>query len=228
MERIEPTDSSVTADPRQKAILDNLGLVYYVYGRMNLNLPAGMEPEDAISYGIIGLMEAQDRYDVSKGRFATYAYLRIQGAILDGISLYLWSRKPEKRLYRAYRERGGSGMDSDIAVEDMGLSDQRYHQLITTLKNTVPISLDSLPNAELLLEDEFWPEIEQGTETKSLIRLVRSLLTPSERKIVFDRVFDQKPFYQIGEEMGLNASTVFRRYNKAIKRVREYFQKHPI
>ena len=87
---------------RQQLILANIRLVYYAYGRMNVQLPEGMEREDAISYGITGLIEAIDRYDVKKGQFSSLAYPRIQGAIYDGILQFRWLKKQDLRKSRQW------------------------------------------------------------------------------------------------------------------------------
>ena len=69
---------------REQLILENASLVKYVVDRMAVSLPACLEYEDLISHGIMGLMQAVDRYDPSRGvPFGAYASIRIRGQVLD-------------------------------------------------------------------------------------------------------------------------------------------------
>ncbi|MGH2633189.1 MAG: sigma-70 family RNA polymerase sigma factor, partial [Tepidiformaceae bacterium] len=74
------------ANDREAAIKQYAPLVKYVVGRLAIGLPAILDYEDILSYGTIGLIEALDRFDGSKGvKFETYAISRIRGAIIDAL-----------------------------------------------------------------------------------------------------------------------------------------------
>ena len=74
------------ASDRDAAIKQYAPLVKYVVGRLAIGLPAILDYEDILSYGTIGLIEALDRFDGSKGvKFETYAISRIRGAIIDAL-----------------------------------------------------------------------------------------------------------------------------------------------
>src|SRR3989304_211753 len=78
------TRASTLPDDRDAAIQQYAPLVKYVVGRLAIGLPAILDYEDVLSYGTIGLIEALDRYDGSKGvKFDTLAISRIRGAIID-------------------------------------------------------------------------------------------------------------------------------------------------
>src|SRR5512143_673219 len=71
---------------REAAIRQYAPLVKYVVGRLAIGLPAILDYEDILSYGTIGLIEAFDRFDGTKGvKFETYAISRIRGAIIDAL-----------------------------------------------------------------------------------------------------------------------------------------------
>ena len=75
-----------TADPdaREALILNYSPLVKFVAGRVGVGLPRNVEQSDLISYGIFGLIDAIDKFDLERGfKFETYAISRVRGAILD-------------------------------------------------------------------------------------------------------------------------------------------------
>jgi len=92
----------VTRSPglRDELILQYAPLVKYVVGRMSIGLPGGVSPEDLLSYGTIGLVQAVDRFDPGVGvKFETYAIRRIRGSIVDAIrSLQPLSRDSYRRI----------------------------------------------------------------------------------------------------------------------------------
>ena len=78
--------ANVPFSDREAAIRQYAPLVKYVVGRLAIGLPAILDYEDILSYGTIGLIEALDRFDDSKGvKFETYAISRIRGAIIDAL-----------------------------------------------------------------------------------------------------------------------------------------------
>ena len=80
-----------TPELREKIILEYAPLVKVVAGRLNMYLGYSVEYEDMVSYGIFGLIDAIDKFDMAKEvKFETYASLRIRGAILDQIRKMDW------------------------------------------------------------------------------------------------------------------------------------------
>ena len=85
---------------RERLILEYLPLVKHVAGRLAVALPPYVEFNDLVGYGVFGLVEAIERYDVERGvRFETYAATRIRGAILDGLRAADW-------VPRSLRQKG--------------------------------------------------------------------------------------------------------------------------
>lgn len=83
---------------REAAIQRYQPLIKYAVGRLAAKLPASMEREDLLSYGLIGLMDAFERFDAGRGvKFETYAITRIRGAIIDAV-------RSQDRLGRTSRQ----------------------------------------------------------------------------------------------------------------------------
>ncbi len=99
---------SVMPVDRDAAIEQYAPLVKYVVGRLAIGLPAILDYEDILSYGTIGLIEALDRFDGSKGvKFETYAISRIRGSIIDALRV----ARPAASLGAPEGEEAGAGDD---------------------------------------------------------------------------------------------------------------------
>lgn len=78
----------------EKQVLDNLDIVKIIATKIHARIPYGIELADLVHSGILGLIDAVGKYDVSKGvKFATYASLRIRGAILDELRNLDWASR---------------------------------------------------------------------------------------------------------------------------------------
>ena len=98
-----------TADLREKLILEYAPLVKVVAGRLSMYLGYNVEYDDLVSYGIFGLIDAIDKFDMTKEvKFETYASLRIRGAILDQIRKMDWIprtiRQKQRQIDTAMKE----------------------------------------------------------------------------------------------------------------------------
>ena len=97
---------SPTPEMREQIILEYAPLVKVVAGRLSMYLGYNVEYEDLVSYGIFGLIDAIDKFDMQKDvKFETYASLRIRGAILDQIRKMDWIprtvRQKQKKIRRS-------------------------------------------------------------------------------------------------------------------------------
>src|ERR1700759_5278840 len=94
---------------REEIVHKYLHLVKYVAGRISINLPPNVEINDLINDGILGLIDAIEKYDDQRGvKFETYAITRISGAILDALRALDWVpravRQKARELERTYQE----------------------------------------------------------------------------------------------------------------------------
>ena len=120
-----------TPQLREQIILEYAPLVKLVAGRLSMYLGYNVEYEDLVSYGIFGLIDAIDKFDLGKEvKFETYASLRIRGTILDQIRKMDWIprtvRQKQKRIDEAIKQiemrTGKTASDEELAVE-LGISD---------------------------------------------------------------------------------------------------------
>ena len=133
---------------REKLILHYTSLVKYVVGRLALKLPRSLEQDDLISFGVVGLIDAIDRFDLShQVKFETYALRRIRGQIIDALrnldivprSTYTNTRKIQEVIAKLSQSLGRMPTDLEIASQlEISLSD--YHRCLIDA-NCVMVSL---------------------------------------------------------------------------------------
>src|SRR5271154_1585196 len=111
---------------KEKLILEYAPLIKFIAQKIAVRLPSNIEFDDLVSSGVIGLMDAIDKYDPTRdNKFKTYAEFRIRGAILDELRAQDWVprsvREKAKMLERAYakieHEKGRAATDEEVAEE---------------------------------------------------------------------------------------------------------------
>src|ERR687896_1821317 len=148
--------SSGSQDARDKLILHYSPLVKYVAGRVAVGLPANIEQADLISYGIFGLIDAIDKYELTRGiKFETYAISRIRGAIIDELRAIDWvprsvrfkAREVEKAYASLENRLKRPPSDGEIA-EELGISIEELNNIYSQLSTVSLVALDELMTVE--------------------------------------------------------------------------------
>ena len=164
-----------TPELREQIILEYAPLVKVVAGRLSMYLGYNVEYDDLVSYGIFGLIDAIDKFDMGKEvKFETYASLRIRGAILDQIRKMDWIprtiRQKQKKIDAVIRDiearYGRSATDEEVS-SGLGITEEEYLDWQSQMKITNVVSLN-----------EF---IEQGTEPVMDARNNSHFIQPEEQ-----------------------------------------------
>ena len=142
------------ADPkiREHFILKYAPLVKYVAGKLAGAMPTNVEFDDLVGYGVFGLLDAIEKYDLDKNvKFNTYAVNRIRGAIFDELRSIDWvprsirqkSREIEETIADLEAKLGRSAANEEIAAA-MGLGIEEYNALLLKVSSTSVVSLTDL------------------------------------------------------------------------------------
>src|SRR5438552_19050561 len=107
IKKYKEAPNKLTKEQKDKIILEYAPLIKYIAQKIAARLPANIELDDLISSGVIGLMDAIEKYDPTRdNKFKTYAEFRIRGAILDELRAQDWVprsvREKAKMLERAF------------------------------------------------------------------------------------------------------------------------------
>ena len=228
---------------RDALIERHLHLVKYIAGRVVMHLPASVELDDLISYGIFGLLDAIDKFDFRRGiKFETYAYTRIKGAILDGLRSMDWApqslRKRAREVAAAYGRvegrLGRAATDEEVAAE-LGIEVGELQELMTRLNFVHVLSLDDIVGhddedvVELrdLVADPASPDpLSNALLQDAKRRLAAALerLPQRERLIVTLYYYEGLTVKEIGELLGLSASRISQLHGRALARLRGAMQ----
>ena len=148
---------------RDQLILEHIPLLRHIAGRMTLDVRGGMDREDLVGFGMIGLIAAADAWDASRGlKFSTFAYTKIRGAILDELRKLDFLprgrrekvRELDKTIHELEQELGSQPSPEEIA-ERLGISVDEVSETMHSARCANEASLDDGPSEEFaaLLSD---------------------------------------------------------------------------
>jgi RNA polymerase sigma factor for flagellar operon FliA len=215
--------------------------VKYVAGRMSSGLPAHVEEADLISYGLIGLINAIERFDIDREiKFETYAITRIKGAIIDELRSLDWvprsvrarARDIEKANARLEHRLQRAPTDEEMAVE-MGITVDEFQEALLQISNSTVAALDELwtvsdssgDQVSLLdtLTDENAPDpaaVMDQTDLKERVADAIGRLPEREKLVVALYYYENLTLREIGEVLGVTESRVSQLHTKAVLRLR--------
>ncbi|MGL4562122.1 MAG: RNA polymerase sigma factor WhiG [Brevinema sp.] len=218
-------------------------LVKYVAGRVMVNIPSSIEYEDLVSFGVIGLMDAIDKFDLNRDiKFKTYAVTRIRGAIFDELRNLDWlprsvrqkAKEIERTISQLELKLGRSAKDKEIA-EAMKISVEEFHQLLLRVGTNALISMDenwfmndsSNDNSPISMEETLEsasgisPEsLAERTEIKKMIAQAIADLPDREKQVLILYYYEELTLKEIGSILSVTESRISQLHTKAIMRLR--------
>jgi len=210
-------------------VKEYLPLVKKIGLHLIARLPSEIELDDLLQVGMIGLIQARESYDTSRGAsFATFAGIRIKGAMLDEVRRNDWVprsvQQKIKRVSGAIRtveaRLGRSVSDMEIA-DELGVSLEKYHDISRELVYSRMASLDEVDAGRgIESEDE---GLSSGLEeVKFKEGLVRAIKTLPEREMLMMSLYygDELNLKEIGEVLSVSESRVSQIHGQALARVR--------
>ncbi len=219
-------------------IMKYASFVKYVAGRIAVNLPSNVEFDDLVSYGILGLIDAIDKYDSDRNiKFKTYAKTRIRGAIFDELRVLDWTprsiRQKARKLEKAYAKLEGKlgrdAKDEEVA-EYLNIDISELHKLFDETKKSLLLSLDEIfyddeegssrfDFIEDQKSDNPQSKIEEA-EAKKILADAISKLSDRERMVITLYYYEELTSKEIGKILGVSDSRVSQLHTKAILRLR--------
>jgi RNA polymerase sigma factor FliA len=226
---------------RERLILHYSPLVKYVAGRVGVGLPPNIEQADLVSYGIFGLIDAIEKFDLERAiKFETYAISRIKGAIIDELRAIDWiprsvrykAREVEKAYAALEAKLHRTPTESEVAGE-LGISLDELHTIFSQVSFVNVIALDELLNVggergdKLSLVDtledtraEDPVEAFETEETKYLLSRAINTLPEREKIVVTLYYYEGLTLAEIGQVLGVTESRICQMHTKAVLQLR--------
>jgi RNA polymerase sigma factor FliA len=226
---------------RDRLILTYAPLVKYVAGRLGSGLPAHVDEGDLVSYGLLGLIGAIERYDPDRDvKFETYAIARIKGSIIDELRAMDWvprsvrsrAREIERAIADLESKLGRAPTDEEIAGK-LGLSQEELDDSLSEISRSSIAALDELWTVQgsggdqvaLIdtIEDTHGPEPQSAldqSEVKEMIADAISRLPEREKLVITLYYYEELTLREIGEVLGVTESRVSQLHTKAILRLK--------
>ncbi|MBK7017144.1 MAG: RNA polymerase sigma factor FliA [Sulfuritalea sp.] len=221
---------------KDKQVAGYLPLVKRIAYLLMARLPASVEVDDLIQNGLIGLLDAMDRFEDGMGaQFETYAVQRIRGSMLDGLRENDWLprsvRKEMRRVEEAIRvlehENGRPPSEAELAKAlDMPLAD--YQKLLLDARGHQLVYIDEVSdgNGEDYLDRHAAASVpdplsilEEAGTRQALITAIEAL--PEREKMMMSLYYEQDMnLREIGEVMGVTESRVCQLHSQAVARLR--------
>jgi RNA polymerase sigma factor for flagellar operon FliA len=231
-----------TNDPRlrDRLILTYAPLVKYVAGRLGSGLPAHVDDDDLVSYGLLGLIGAIQRFDPDRDiKFETYAIARIKGSIIDELrsmdgvprSVRSRAREIERAIGELESRLGRAPSDEEIATK-VGISQEDLDESLSEISRTSIAALDELWTVSAggdqialidTIEDTQGPNPQSAlaeTELKEAIGEAIARLPEREKLVVTLYYYEELTLREIGEVLGVTESRVSQLHTKAILRLK--------
>ena len=225
---------------RDRLILTYAPLVKYVAGRLGSGLPAHVDDDDLVSYGLLGLIGAIERFDPDRDiKFETYAIARIKGSIIDELRALDWvprsvrsrAREIERAIADLESKLGRAPTDEEIS-EKLGVSVDDLNESLSEIGRTSIAALDELWTVSAggdqialidTIEDEQGPNPQSAldeTEMREAIAEAISRLPEREKLVVTLYYYEELTLREIGEVLGVTESRVSQLHTKAILRLK--------
>ncbi len=226
---------------RERLILHYSPLVKYVAGRVGVGLPPNIEQADLVSYGIFGLIDAIEKFDIDRAiKFETYAISRIRGAIIDELRAIDWI--PRSVRYKAREvERAYAALEGELhrtptepeVAERLGMTLEELHAVFSQVSYVNVVALDELLTVggekgdKLSLVDtledtkaEDPVQAFESEETKFMLSRAINQLPEREKIVVTLYYYEGLTLAEIGRVLGVTESRICQMHTKAVLQLR--------
>jgi len=232
---------------KEKLILEYAPLIKFIAQKIAVRLPSNIEFDDLVSSGVIGLMDAIDKYDPTRdNKFKTYAEFRIRGAILDELRAQDWVprsvREKAKQLERVHvrlEQRFGRMPTEDEITGELQISKEMYFDLLNQVKSVSILSLDEAGSFNTSDRKSILSLLESckipSPVTQLNMKAVKDLITkaieslPEKQRLVLSLYYyEDLNLKEIGEVLEVTESRVSQLHTQAIlwlrRKLRSYFE----
>jgi len=236
---------------RERLVVAYSPLVKFIAGRMASGLPSHVDEGDLVSYGLLGLIGAIERFDLDREiKFETFAVARIKGSIIDELRSLDWVPRSVRARAREV-ERANAGLEAQLQraptdeemAEKLEISVEEFRDVLLQIANSSVLALDDLwtfadpegGGGQISVLDTIQdpnamdPQAEAHT-AELKVRLAEAIesLPERERLVVALYYYENLTLREIGEVLGVTESRVSQLHTKSVLALRSRFQGSPL
>lgn len=224
-----PKKKKLDLKDRNAVITQYTPYVRSIAGKVKKTLAKEIEFEDLVEYGMIGLLEAAERYDSAMGaNFMTFAYYRIRGAIYDGLRGMGWMSRSEYARVRfeeksnAYLAQAAEEKAADPAAAPK-TDEEKVQELANAVQSLAAIYITNLDGIEgLQVKDDNAVQADEtlGNE-QARIAVTKAVgkLSEQERQLLDMYYYREMSLQEVGEKLGLSKSWTSRLHARVIEKL---------
>jgi RNA polymerase sigma factor for flagellar operon FliA len=230
-----PKSDALTGDQRDTLITEHLSKVKYIADRMAAKLPPSVEKDDLYGAGVLGLLDAVERFDASRGiAFTTFAEMRVRGAILDSLRALDWASRSARRRAREIQDafsdveqiKGRAATEEEVA-EYLKIPLSDLHSILQEIRGLTLGNLDEpeegtgLSLIDTVSDGGYSPlEYFERSEKRKLLAKFIDRLPEKERKVIALYYLEELNMKEIGVVLNVSESRVSQLRTQAILRLR--------
>lgn len=245
LKRYKEEPHKIAADQKDRIIVEYAPLIKFIAQKIAVRLPSNIELDDLISSGVIGLMDAIDKYDPSRdNKFKTYAEFRIRGAILDELRAQDWvprsvrdkAKMLDRTVLRLESALGRSPTEDEIC-ESLSITVEEYHDLINQVRPVSMLSIDEASTFSNVDKKSILNLLEATAISSPFhqlnLKTVRDVITdsikelPEKQRLVLSLYYyEDLNLKEIGVILNVTESRVSQLHAQAVSRLRAKLNEH--
>lgn len=222
---------------KQQLIAYYAQLVKIVAGRLGIYLNNHVEVDDLIGYGVIGLIDAIDKFDPDKQvKFETYASLRIRGAIIDEIRKLDWVPRTLRRKQKDFLKncsdlevKLGRPPTQEELMQELKITEDEYFKILQETHITSLVSMDENEKYISNISDEGTPNPSEEFERQELIELLTVAiddLPDREQTVIKLYYFEELTLKEISHVLSVSESRISQLHTKSINKLKSKLGKY--
>ena len=236
----EAKEMEINLENREAVVVEYSPMVKYVANRIALRLPSHVEVEDLISVGVLGLIDAIEKYDPARGaKFKTYAEFRVRGAILDELRSMDWVPRSIRQkasqidaVVQKLQAKFGRPPEDEEVAKELGVSLDQFFDTLNETRSMPVLSLDDLNivketgGQQSLLDClagkvDADPQVQfRLNELKEIIAKTIDTLPEKERLVISLYYYKELTMSEIGVVLNVTESRVSQIHSKTMFRLR--------
>ena len=220
-------------EAKEQLIISYIQLVKNISGRLYNSYNAHVEYDDLVGYGIIGLLDAIEKFDYKLGhKFETYANIRIRGAIVDQLRSLDWIPRSMRQKYKKIEAATkklqnifGTDIKDEELAKELGISKEELNEWLQQVSTFTIVSLDEKisENSNISIQQDqevLTPEASlMDDETKRMLKEMVEILPEKEKRIIELYYYSELTYREIAEIMGISESRISQLHTKAITKL---------